>query len=85
MMKTGVKTNTSDIRSQGNSKAEELHENVEVSIGLRTNLYGPAVTSFGGGQNGTGVPRTRMKYEIEKSVRDNPSMMRQIPATGPHE
>ena len=46
--------------------------NMPESMGLRANLYGPVVISFGGGLTGTGVPLSLMNKAVEKSIRNIP-------------
>jgi hypothetical protein len=78
-MKRGVKINNSEMEPKKKPSPNSCMK-IPVSMGLRTNRYGPTITSFGGGLNGTGVPLALTKYETERSMRNNPNATTRPPA-----
>lgn len=70
--------NTSDMEPKAMPRPKSCMNKPD-SMGFRTNLYGPVVTSFGEGKNGAGVPFTLMKYETERNIKNIPRMMRKMP------
>lgn len=44
--------------------------NMPVTIGFLTYLYGPVATNWGGGLDGTGVPRAFRKWRTDQPVKN---------------
>ena len=67
----GMNKNVNDM-DLSNPPSPNNRMNRPLNIGFLTHAYGPVATSSCGGLNGTGVPFTLIKWNIDSSTRNAP-------------